>query len=161
MELPDVLRNPLVQAAVARLDYLTPPGKARVIDKGKSGAREMSPDQLRDAGLTPETWSLEVDADTASGTVIDQPLLRATGTALDWRGLMRLAEAHTVRFLHPCYCTNVDDAFHVAHWEGVPLRDVVWMAKPKAGIRRIYYQSYTPRTARRSRRRWWPRASRR
>ena len=144
LAVPDVLRHPLVQAAVARLDYLTPPGKARVIDKARSGAREMSPDQLREAGLTPDTWTLEVDADTDSGTVIDRPLLRATGTALDWPGLMRLADVRTVKFIHPTFCTNVDDAFHVAHWEGVPLRDIVWLTGPKARIRRVYYQSYHP-----------------
>jgi len=57
---------------------------------------------------------------------------------------MRLAEKHAIRFLHPCICTNVDDPFHVNLWEGVPLREVIWMAKPKAAIRRVYYQSYHP-----------------
>ncbi len=104
----------------------------------------MPPEKLREVGLVPETWSLEVVADAASGTVIEQPLERATKTALDWNGLMRLAERHAIRFLHPCICTNVDDPFHVDVWEGVPLREVIWMAKPKAAIRRVYYQSYHP-----------------
>lgn len=127
-----------------KLEYLTPVGNGRILDKGKSGVPEFSPEKLREAGLTPETWSLEVVADAASGTVIEQPLTRASGAALDWGGLMRLAEKHAIRFLHPCTCTNVDDPFHVDLWEGVPLREVVWMAKPKAAIRRVYYQSYHP-----------------
>jgi DMSO/TMAO reductase YedYZ molybdopterin-dependent catalytic subunit len=113
-----------------------------VLDKGKAGVGDMSPEELRAAGLTPETWSLEVVADTESGTVIEQPLAASAGTALDWSGLMRLADKHAIRFLHPCVCTNVDDPFHVDLWEGVPLREVIWMARPKAQIRRVYYQSY-------------------
>ena len=134
--------DPQLRAALARLEYLTPVGRGRVLDKGKAGVREMSPEELREAGLALETWSLEVVADRASGTEIERPLERATETALDWLGLMRLADKQAVRFLHPCICTNVDDPFHVDFWEGVPLREVIWLAKPKAAVRRVYYQSY-------------------
>ena len=27
-------------------------------------------------------------------------------------------------------------------WEGVPFREVIWLTKPKASVRRVYYQSY-------------------
>jgi len=90
----------------------------------------------------PETWSLDVVADPASSSIVDQPLSRALGNALNWNGLMKLAEKHAIRFLHPCICTNGDDPFHVDLWEGVPLREVIWMVKPKANIRRVCYQSY-------------------
>jgi DMSO/TMAO reductase YedYZ molybdopterin-dependent catalytic subunit len=75
---------------------------------------------------------------------VEQPLSRALGNALDWNGLMRLAEKHAVRFVHVCVCTNGADPFHTALWEGVPLREVIWLTKPKANIRRVYYQSYHP-----------------
>lgn len=133
-----------LKTAVAKLEYLTPVGKGRILDKAKAGVLSFSPEKLKEVGLTTETWSLEVVADTASGSVIEQPLTRATNNALDWNGLMRLAEKHAIRFLHPCICTNVDDPFHVDLWEGIPLREIVWMAKPKAAIRRVYYQSYHP-----------------
>ena len=133
-----------LKIAVARLEYLTPVGAGRVLDKTKTGVPSFSPEALKEAGLTPETWSLEVVADTASGSVIENPLTRVTNNALDWNGLMGLAEKHAIRFLHPCICTNVDDPFHVDLWEGVPLREIVWMGKPKAAIRRVYYQSYQP-----------------
>jgi DMSO/TMAO reductase YedYZ molybdopterin-dependent catalytic subunit len=136
--------DPQLKDAIAKLAYLTPVGEGRVFDKGKSGVLDMSPEELRVAGLVPETWSLEVVADAESGTVIEQPLERGTGTALDWSGLMRLADKQAVRFLHPCLCTNVDDPLHVDVWEGVPLREVIWMAEPRAHIRRVYYQSYHP-----------------
>jgi DMSO/TMAO reductase YedYZ molybdopterin-dependent catalytic subunit len=27
-------------------------------------------------------------------------------------------------------------------WEGVPLREVIWLTRPKENVRRVYYQSY-------------------
>jgi DMSO/TMAO reductase YedYZ molybdopterin-dependent catalytic subunit len=29
-------------------------------------------------------------------------------------------------------------------WEGVPLREVIWLANPKENVRRVYYQSWHP-----------------
>lgn len=136
--------DPQLQEAIAKLGYLTPLERGRYSDKGKAGVLTMSPEKLREVGLVPETWSLEVVADTESGSIVEQPLTRAQGNALDWNGLRALAEKHAVRFLHPCFCVNVDDPFHTSVWEGVPLREIIWLAKPKANIRRVYYQSYHP-----------------
>lgn len=137
--------DPRLKEAVAKLEYLTGNDKSwRVLDKLKSGAATLPPDRLREAGLTPETWFLEVVADSASTAKIDTPLTRAQGNALDWNGLMKLAEKHSVRFLHLCTCCNGADPFHMDLWEGVPLREVIWMANPKENIRRVYYQSWHP-----------------
>lgn len=133
-----------LQDAVDKLQYLTPPDRAFILDKGKAGVAKLAPDQLREIGLVPETWSLDVVPDPASDSVVEQPLSRALGNALNWNGLMRLAEKHAVSFLHVCVCTNGADPFHVTLWEGVPLRELIWLAKPKASIRRVYYQSYHP-----------------
>jgi DMSO/TMAO reductase YedYZ molybdopterin-dependent catalytic subunit len=133
------------EAAAAALEYLT--GNDRtwtVYDKLKSGAPKLPPDKLREAGLTPETWSLEVVADPAGSSRIETPLTRAQGNALNWNGLMKLAEKHAVRFLHLCTCTNGADPFHMDLWEGVPFREVVWMANPRENVRRVYYQSWHP-----------------
>ncbi len=136
--------DPRVQEAAARLEYLTPIERAIILDKGKAGVAKLPPERLREIGLAPETWSLEVVADPASTSVVEQPLSHALGNALDWAGLMKLAETRAIRFLHPCICTNGDDPYHVDLWEGVPLREVLWMVKPRANIRRVYYQSYHP-----------------
>jgi DMSO/TMAO reductase YedYZ molybdopterin-dependent catalytic subunit len=134
--------DPRLQEAIAKLDYLTPIERAHILDKGKAGVANLTPERLRANGLVPETWSLEVVPDPASNSTVEQPLSRVLGNALDWNGLMKLSEKHAIRFLHPCFCTNGDDPFHVTLWEGVPLREVIWLAKPKANIRRVYYQSY-------------------
>jgi DMSO/TMAO reductase YedYZ molybdopterin-dependent catalytic subunit len=137
--------DPRLRKAIAELSYLTTPlDGVTILDKGKAGVLKLPPEKLREIGLVPETWSLDVVADTASTTTVEQTLSRAQGNALDWNGLMSLAEKHAVRFLYTCVCTNGADPFHNCLWEGVPLREVVWLTKPKANIRRVYYQSYHP-----------------
>jgi len=73
---------------------------------------------------------------------VEQPLSRALGNALTWQGLMSLAEKHAIRFLHVTNCTNGQDPFHMSLWEGVPLREVIWLTRPKENVRRVYYQSH-------------------
>lgn len=131
-----------LREAIAKLEYLTPVERGYVLDKGKAGVAKMPAERLREVGLLPETWSLDVVPDPASDSSVEQPLSRVLGNALDWNGLMKIAEKHAVRFLHVCICTNGADPFHTSVWEGVPLREVIWLAKPKANIRRVYYQSY-------------------
>ena len=140
----DAVSDPLLREAIAKLEYLTPLDRAFVLDKGKAGVAKLPPEKLREIGLLPETWTLDVVPDPASNSSVEQPLSRALGNALDWKGLMSLAEKYAVRFLHLCTCTNGTDPFHMTLWEGVPLRDVIWLTRPKANIRRVYYQSYHP-----------------
>ncbi|HWQ54482.1 MAG TPA: molybdopterin-dependent oxidoreductase [Bryobacteraceae bacterium] len=139
----DASGDPQLQEATGKLEYLTPPDRPwTVLDKAKAGIAKLSPDRLREIGLAPETWSLEVVPDPAGGSNVEKPLSRALGNALDWNGLMRLAEKHAVRFLHVCTCTNGADPFHMDLWEGVPFREVIWLSRPKESVRRVYYQSY-------------------
>ncbi len=138
------LSDPRMRRAIAALGYLTPLDSARILDKGKTDILKATPEKLREIGLVSETWSLEVVPDPASDSVVEQPSSRALGNALDWPALMKLAGKHAVRFLNVCVCTNANDPFHMTLWEGVPLREVVWLARPKSNIRRVYYQSWHP-----------------
>jgi DMSO/TMAO reductase YedYZ molybdopterin-dependent catalytic subunit len=136
--------DPILQEAISRLQYLTPLDQAFILDKGKTGIAKLPPEKLHDAGLIPETWSLEVVPDPASNCIVDQPLARASESALKWDGLMKLADKHAVRFMQVCTCTNGADPFHMSLWEGVPLREVVLLTRPRENVRRVYYQSYHP-----------------
>jgi len=131
-----------LREAIAKLEYLTPLDRAFILDKGKAGVTKLPPERLREIGLVPETWSLDVIPDPASDSIVEQPFSRPLGNALDWNSLMRLAEKHAVRFMHVCVCTNGADPFHMSLWEGVPLREIIWLVKPKTNVRRVYYQSY-------------------
>jgi DMSO/TMAO reductase YedYZ molybdopterin-dependent catalytic subunit len=138
----DTGTDPRLQEAISKLEYLTPLDRAVILDKGKAGVAKLPVEKLREIGLLPDTWSLEVVADPASNSVVEQPLCRSLGNALNWQALMSLAEKHAVRFMHVCNCTNGQDPFHMSLWEGVPLREVVLMTRPRENVRRVYYQSY-------------------
>ena len=136
--------DPRLREAIAKLEYLTPLEHAFFLDKGKAGVANLPTDKLREIGLTPETWSLDVVPDPASNSTVERPISLVLGTALDWNGLRKLADGHAVRFLHVCTCTNGPDPYHMTLWEGVPLREIIWLTRPKANARRVYFQSYHP-----------------
>jgi hypothetical protein len=123
-------------------EYLTPIERARILGRGNPPPSKLPPEKLREAGLHPETWFLEVVADPETNADIERPLSRQSGNALDWAGLMKLAETRAVRYMHVTSCTNIADPLHMSLWEGVPLRDIIWMARPKANVRRAYYYGY-------------------
>lgn len=131
-----------VQRAVARLQYLTPVGSFRLFGRGKPPPHSLPPAKRREVGPDRETWRLEVAGDPESDVKIDNPLTIRHGTALDWKGLMKLAEKHAVRFMQVMSCTNAADPLGMGLWEGVPLRKVIWLTRPKSNIRRVYYYGY-------------------
>jgi DMSO/TMAO reductase YedYZ molybdopterin-dependent catalytic subunit len=134
--------SPLLMDAIAKLEYLTPLDRAFILDKGKTGIQKFPQEKLREVRLVPETWSLDVVPDPGGNSVVEQPLSQSLGNALTWEGLMRLAEKHAIRFLHVTNCTNGADPFHMSLWEGVPLREIIQLTRPKDNVRRVYYQSY-------------------
>lgn len=136
-ELPDALRD-----VVARLQYLTPPGEFQIVSRGKPRPDQLSAEKRREVGLDPETWTLEVIADPDSDARLDNPLTRERGTALNWAGLMKLAETRAVRYFKAMTCTNVGQPLGMGLWEGVPLRDIIWMARPIENVRRVFYYGY-------------------
>jgi DMSO/TMAO reductase YedYZ molybdopterin-dependent catalytic subunit len=129
-------------AAVAKLPYLTPPGEFRTFVREKPRIDQFPPEKLREVGLDRETWRLEVVPDPESDSKVERPLSRERGTALDWTGLMRLAENRAVRFLHVLSCTNMEGPLGMGLWEGVPLRDVLALARPAANVRRVWFHGY-------------------
>lgn len=141
----------LLAKEAAMPEYLTPLATIKPGGRGNPPPSRLSPEELRTAGLVPETWFLEVlpDTDSKPKPDVERPLSKAQGTALDWKGLMALAEKHAVRYMHVCTCTNVADPFHMCVWEGVPLREVIWMTRPKANVRRAYYWGHTTANSKR------------
>jgi hypothetical protein len=134
--------DPLLAEAVAQLEYLTPESRFGGGGRGKPPPHEMTPEQRRAVGLDRETWQLEVVADPQSDVKIERPLSKELGTALDWAALMALAEKHVVRYMKAATCLNVDRVFGMGLWEGVPLREVIWLTRPTANLRRVWYHGY-------------------
>ena len=134
--------QPAPAEALAKLRYLTPNDAFREFNREKPRVDQLPAARLREVGLDRDTWQLEVVADPESNCQVDRPLSKEQGTALDWPGLMQLAEKHAVRFLHVLTCTNMAEPLGMGLWEGVPLREVVWLARPRGNVRRVYYHGY-------------------
>ena len=132
----------LLAEAIGRLEYLTPEERFISAGRGNPPPDRLSAQQRRAAGLDRDTWQLEVVPDPLSDVRIRSPLSKQHGTALDWAGLMEIAEHHTVRYLNVMTCLNVGNIFGMGFWEGVPLREVIWRTQPQANLRRLWYHGY-------------------
>ena len=128
--------------AVSKLEYLTRDEDFINFGRGTPPPHELPPEKLREVGLARETWQLEVLPDPESDAKVEQPLSKVSATALNWDGLMKLAEKHAVRFLSVTSCTNGSRPCGMGLWEGVALRDVVWLARPTGNVRRVFYYGY-------------------
>jgi DMSO/TMAO reductase YedYZ molybdopterin-dependent catalytic subunit len=80
--------------------------------------------------------------DPESNAQVERPLSKEKGNAFTWEQLMSLAEQKAVRFLHVISCTNMPKPLGMVLWEGVPLREVIWLTQPRTNIRRVYYYGY-------------------
>src|SRR5207249_11509977 len=51
-------------------------------------------------------------------------------------------EKQAVRFAKVMTCLNIGCPLGMGIWEGVPLRDVLWLTKPREDVRRVFYYGY-------------------
>src|SRR5438045_71760 len=121
----------LAKAIEALEPYFTPPEKFRDVSRGKPLPHTLSDEKKRAVGLTRETWKLEVISDPDKPAKIRSPLTKKDGTALDFAGLMKLAEKHAVRFAKTMTCLNIGCPLGTGTWEGVPLRQGLWPQQPR------------------------------
>ncbi len=128
--------------ALAKREYLTRPNDFRLIERGEPLPYTHPIEKLQEVGMTHETWKLEVVSDPDAKATIGNPLSKELGTALDWPALMKLAETKAVKYLKVMSCNNIDNPLGMGLWEGVPLRDVIWLTKPTENIRRVFYYGY-------------------
>ena len=138
----EALAPDLVKRIETLEPYITPQEKFRDVSRGKPLPHQLSDAKKRTAGLTRETWKLEVVSDPDNPAKLRRPLTNKDGTALDFAGLMKLAEKHAVRFAKTMTCLNIGSPLGTGIWEGVPLREVVWLAQPRENLRRVFYHGY-------------------
>jgi DMSO/TMAO reductase YedYZ molybdopterin-dependent catalytic subunit len=130
------------KAGARREPYFTPPEDFRDVSRGTPLPHSLSDEQKLKAGLTRDSWRLEIVSDPENPAKINRPMTVADGTALDFPSLMKLAEKQSTRFPKVMTCLNVGCPLGMGLWEGVPLRDVIWMAEPQENVRRIFYYGY-------------------
>jgi DMSO/TMAO reductase YedYZ molybdopterin-dependent catalytic subunit len=122
--------------------FLTPQDQWGDVERGNPLPYTLPAEKRREVGLEPETWRLEVIADPESNSQVESPLSIELGTALDFQGLLRLGQEHGVRYLKAVTCNNLGEPLGMGLWEGVPLRTIVWQARPVANVRRVRYHGY-------------------
>ncbi len=122
--------------------YLTPQEDFRDVSRGRPVPHTLGEARRGEVGLTRETWKLEVVSDTENPAKLSSPLTKRDKTALDFKGLLKLGEKHAVRFAKVMTCLNIGCPLGMGVWEGVPLRDIVWLARPKENLRRVVYHGY-------------------
>ena len=122
--------------------YFTPTEDFRDVSRGTPRPHSIPEDKRREVGLTRETWRLEVTSDPKHPTKIANPLTKENGKALDFATLLKLGEKHAVRFPKVMTCLNLGCPLGMGLWEGVPLREVVWLTQPSENLRRVFYHGY-------------------
>ena len=132
----------LARSLAALEPFFTPQADFREVARGKPLPHSLPDDQKRHAGLTRETWTLEVISDPDYPATIHHALTQKDGTALDFAGLMQLARKCAVRFPKTMTCLNIGCPLGTGIWEGVPLREVIWLAQPEKNLRRVFYFGY-------------------
>jgi hypothetical protein len=112
------------------------------VERGDPLPYKLPIEKQREIGMVRETWQLEIIADPDSDSKIERPLLKANGTALSFDALMKLAATHATSYFKVITCNNLTEPLGHGLWEGVPLREVLWLARPVENLRHVYYYGH-------------------
>ncbi len=129
--------------AINKLEsFFTAPDAFQDVSRGDPLPHALPDDQKSAVGLTRDTWRLEIVADAEHPAAVRKPFSHADGTALDFSGLMKLAETHAVKFAKVMTCLNIGCPLGMGIWEGVPLRELIWLTRPGDDVRRVFYYGF-------------------
>jgi DMSO/TMAO reductase YedYZ molybdopterin-dependent catalytic subunit len=129
--------------AVKKIEpYFTPPREFRDVSRGKPIPHTLPEEKKREVGLTRDTWKLEVVSDPDHPATLGRQLTKKDGTAIDFDALLRMGQTRAVRFAKVMTCLNIGCPLGMGVWEGVRLRDFVWLTQPKENLRRVHYHGY-------------------
>lgn len=129
--------------------FLTPQEDFYDVSRGKPKPHTLEGQALADAGMTRETWRLEVASDgfaeppgIEAAARVGKPLTLAEGTALDFHALEELGKTRGVKYIKALQCLNIAEPLGQGLWEGVPLREVLGLCGELENVRRIYYRGF-------------------
>jgi DMSO/TMAO reductase YedYZ molybdopterin-dependent catalytic subunit len=139
---PPAKRTKPLKAGARHEPYFTPAEDFQDVSRGVPLPHRLPDERKRAVGLTCETWRLEVISDPEHPAKLGQQLTIPGGTALDFASLLKLADKHVVRFAKVMTCLNLGCPLGMGLWEGVPLREVIWLTQPRENLRRVFYYGY-------------------
>ena len=136
-------RDRALQKKIDQLEtWLTRQSGFRDVSRGNPRPHSLDEAKRKEVGLTRETWSLEVLSDPANKANLRRELSKKDNTAFTFKNLMELAKKHAVRFPKVMTCLNIGCPLGNGIWEGVPLREVLWLTQPGRNVRRVFYHGY-------------------
>lgn len=137
-----VKREKPAKAGAKQDPFFTPAIDFHDVSRGKPLPHSLSDEKKKEVGLTRDSWRLEVVSDPENPAKLGKSLKKEDNTALDFAGLLKLGEKHAVRFPKVMTCLNMGCPLGMGLWEGVPMREVVWLTQPRENLRRIVYYGY-------------------
>ncbi|MCA9121697.1 MAG: molybdopterin-dependent oxidoreductase [Planctomycetaceae bacterium] len=139
----DRQRDPKLQKQLDALDsWLTHPDKFRDVSRGNPKPHSLTEEQRTAVGLTRDTWTLELLSDPEHPAKLGATFSKQANTPFDFNALLKLAEQHAVSFPKAMTCLNIGCPLGNGIWEGVPLREVLWLTQPRENVRRVFYYGY-------------------
>ena len=136
-------RDPALERKIKEIEsWLTLQNRFRDVSRGSPKPHSLDETKRKEVGLTRETWSLEVLSDPKNKASLRRQLTKKDNTAFTFKHLMELAKTHAVRFPKLMTCLNIGCPLGNGIWEGVPLREVLWLTQPGRNLRRVFYHGY-------------------
>lgn len=122
--------------------FLTSAADFEDVSRGTPKPHTLTGEALVQAGLTPESWRLEVRTDETTNAVVTQKAQIERPITLDYPALLDLGRQHRVLFLKAMQCLNIATPLGQGLWEGVPLREVLRLCGPMSNVRRVYFWGF-------------------
>ena len=130
-------------------DVLTEASSFYDVSRGNPKPYSLKGQQLIAAGLTQDSWRLEIKSDPfiEEGIVkepasIAQQFTKADHSAFKFENLIELGRKHGVKFIKAMQCLNIPQPLGQGLWEGVPLSVVLRECGVMKNIRRVYFRGF-------------------
>ena len=128
---------------------LTPAEEFYTVARGTPKPHSLKGKELVAAGMTRESWRLEIRVDDSVDPPVvkqkataEKQLLIADGTAIDFEKLISLEQKSSVKLIKAIQCLNIPAPLGQGLWEGIALRDVLNLCGKTKNVRRIYYWGF-------------------
>ena len=120
--------------------FLTQSEAFRDVSRGNPKPHSLKGADAVKARLTPESWRLEIVAD--SSATVGKQFKLDDNTAIDFAAIEALGKKHGVKFLKAMQCLNIAQPLGQGLWEGVPLREVMRLVGKVKNVRRVFWHGF-------------------
>jgi DMSO/TMAO reductase YedYZ molybdopterin-dependent catalytic subunit len=138
----DPLPRELVPLVEKIEPYFTDPDKFGDVSRGNPVPHRLTEKKREEVGLTRDTWTLQIINDREHPATIDHERTDENEMSFTFTNLLKTSQGRSVRFAKVMTCLNIGCPLGMGIWEGLPLRNLIWLTKPTANLRRVFYYGY-------------------